>query len=194
MRISRLVITAALSLAAIGTVTACGEARPVNSVVPTNISELMSSEPGKSLRAYNYQPVAYLFDHSNDTSKVIGEIYIDCGETTNLTECSNDMHNRGTFERPNVYVVGDKVVALEGPHDSDTDDRSYYAAVPEGNEDKNYQDFAALSDEDQKKLLGIMPAIAEAIGVPSGGEEFAVQTDIGQVNAWVSRSEPWLRP
>lgn len=189
MRISHVIVAAVLSMAVLCTLAACGEARQVDSVVPTNIKELQAKEPGKSLKKYGYTPVAYLFNHDED-SKIFGEIYVDCGATANLTECHYDKHNRGTYERPNVYVVGGDVVVLEGPHASDTDDRSYYVAVPKDDKDQNYRDFAALGDEDQKKLLGIMPTIAKAIGQPSDREAFSVRTSIGLVNAWVSSLAP----
>ena len=199
MRISRLVSTAVVATAAALSLIGC-DAPSVNTTVPPNIEEIQASEPGKSLKEYGYTPVVQLFAH-DDATKIVGQVYIACGDTNDWTECSNDIHNRGTLERPNVYVEHGKIVTLEGPHTSDTDNRSYYVAVPETktaddpntteDESKNYQDFAALSAEDQKKLLGVMPTIQKEMGSPSSfnGDptEAVIQTDIGQVVAWVSR-------
>lgn len=165
-----------LTLLAAGA-SAC-DASQVGTVVPTNAQQLQSSEPGKALTSYGYTPVAHLFrDH-----KVVGEAWVNCGEEGNLTACSRDIHNRGSFEHPNVYVIDGKVVQLEGPHGSSIDDRSYRVKVPD-----SYQDFAGLTVKEQQDLLAVMPDIAQAIGHPSGAETYQVATQIGIVTAWVER-------
>jgi hypothetical protein len=157
---------------------ACGAAQ-VTTTVPGNIAALEAAQPGASLAHYGYVPVAQLFGKDG---KVTGDIYVACGHTTNLSTCSSNFNNEGTMLRPNVYVVGDLVTELQGPHDSSIDDRSYFIAVPAA-----YQKFGSLTSAQQLTLLGVMPAVSRAIGAPEGVGISALALPIGETTAWVSR-------
>jgi hypothetical protein len=174
----------------IGSLTACVKANQLDTTVPENVEELMNTEPGKSLSEYGYTPVVTLFKEQ----AVVGAVYIDCGATSaDLTTCGDDLHNRGTSARPNIYVVEGEIIALEGPHIGKTDARSYYMWVPD-----DYREFEALNEVKQRKLLGVMPTIVEVIGKPSSlngaPKEKQVMTSIGQLKAWVSHETPNVVP
>lgn len=161
-----------------------GDAAPVRVTVPSDIPAVQAIEPGASLKKYGYTPVSNLY--KKDTQ--IGHVYVACGETRNISKCGSDLHNRGTTTRPNVYIKDGKIAVLEGPHTSDVDDRSYYVTVPE-----TYQDFAALTPEQQQELLETtMSEVINQLGSPDGGTAHTLDLSIGQVRAWVSRSTPTL--
>lgn len=171
-------IVAPLFISLVFATAACGTADPVDTNPPANIAAVQDTPIGKSLQQYGYTPVHESI--SKDQTTVY--IFVACGKETNISACGSDMHNKGTMERPNIYVENGKIFTLEGPHTSEHDDRSYYVSVPSA-----YQDFVALTPEQQQKLLGIMPEIAQAVGEPTFGNGSVVATSIGQVNAWVRR-------
>lgn len=174
----RAILAVSLGLA-YAILTGCGVASQVPTKVPGNIAEIQSTPLGAVLKTYGYTPVTVLFSDN----KPAGHVYVACNNETNISKCGSDLHNKGTNEHPNVYVLNNKVVQLEGPHTGETDDRSYYIRVPAA-----YQDFAALTPEQQKALLGVMPEVAKAIGRPmNGGNAQSVLLSIGQVDAWVAR-------
>lgn len=179
MRLARILGTLAAAATLI-VVAGCGTASKVNTVVPSNTVTIVTAEPGKTLtQVYGYTPAANLYKHD----KIVGVAYVNCGGEINVSECSADIHNRGTLKRPNVYVNDGKITRLEGPHDAEHDDRSYFVSVP-----RDYQTLEALTREQQDNLLGIMPTVVKAVGKPSSGYEvFTITTPIGNVKAWVSR-------
>jgi hypothetical protein len=194
MRVSRVLIAisavaTALAFVAVLAVTGWGSgggtARQVTITVPSKPAALAAVEPGKTLmQTYGYTPVSNWYDKDG---KVTGAVYVACGDTVNTTECGRDLHNRGTMERPNVYVKDGKIFQLEGPHDSSGDDRSYYVRVPD-----TYQAFGNLTREQQDNLLSVMPTVAKAVGVSPDRTSriiatYTVSTSVGNITAWASR-------
>jgi hypothetical protein len=171
--------------------TGCGKDDTVETPVPTNIEIIQSTEPGASLKSLGYTPIANL--ERPDTSEHTGHVYVACGETTNITECSNDRHNRGTETHPNVYVKHNLIEVLEGPR-SEEHDGNYYVTVPVA-----ARDITKLDAEQRTILLTkLMPAaIAQAKTRDSLTSDVKYAFDlkdlgIGVVMLWISKDEPGI--
>ena len=180
MRISRFVTALAISAGAVLGLTACDDpADQLVAEVPINVEELQAAEPGASLTALGYIPVQNLYavrDGKLDKSKVVGAVYVACGDNVNLSVCSADRLNRATDKLPNVFVVNGKVTLLQGHYNRDVN-RNYQMKVPEG-----LQDFGALTDDQQKKLIGSMVHVVKLLGQPEDQEWQTLKIkDIGLV-------------
>lgn len=103
--------------------------------------------------------------------------------TTTLSQCNDQRDSLATAEKPNVYinVRSGILFKLEGPYVKAGDERNYFVNIPE-----DYQDFAALSTEQQQTLLNIMPQVVDLIGRPSDNGHQTIILTIGQTTAYVS--------
>jgi len=187
MRLKRPGAVLLAAIAAVVSLAACGASGSKQANVPDNVTQLMSTPVGKALAAsgFGYTPVVNLYDQKN---KVDGAIYVNCGQpAVNLTACADDLNRQASMQHPNVYVVDNKVVKLQGPYVNTMSTLSYWVAVPDA-----YQKFDKLSKAEQRGLLGIMPQIKSAIPQPgtNNGKHVKVLVKAGnkevEVTAWVS--------
>jgi len=155
---------------------------PIRAIVPSDPETYRSTEPGKFLMAMGYTPAVELSGGliSDGKNAPDGVAYIACGDDTNITDCADDIHNRGTTDRPVIYVENGKVVTLEGPHFSWLSDNDYRVAVPD-----TYADFGNLVEQKKTDLITkTMSAVMNALPDPSTKKIYSIKVDnVGMVNA-----------
>jgi len=155
----------------------CG-APQVDAVVPDNIGEIQITEPGASLAALGYTPVARMVKQTDNS--LSGYVYVHCGQTP-IPECASDMRNVSTAEYPNLFVsLTGTISIMEGPTRNLNDVRTYMVIPPD-----QYKEFTALNDDQRRQLLGIMPQAIALFEQLDTEQVNTVKTDIGFVKIWL---------
>lgn len=145
-----------------------------------------------SLAAYGYVPVsAKQLDANNKM-----QIFVTCGHVA-MKECAQRANDFTSNTHPAVIAWNGKVTSLVGSRADSVNERigktepykpnyHYYITVPD-----TYADFVHLDQEQQKRLLGIMPSVAQAVDAatansgsePSGSSHLSIgetQWGVGQ--------------
>lgn len=172
----RIIVLLSAVLALLCTACDVGSNTPSSVNIPSNIAQVQSSPVGKALKPYGYLPVAQV----TYKDKAKGVIYVDCGHERDLTKCAANMHNTVSASRPNVYVVDNSVISLEGSRVG-ARAQNYYLTVP-----KHYQQFDQLSKTKQQQLLGAMAQAQHVIGSSPTRTAFVLNLSyIGETDAYL---------
>ena len=158
MKWVRPVVTA---IAALWLLTACDVISPQKEAPPVlssaGATDLQAKQPGAALAKYGYTPLSSWYKTGQSTQA--GTIYAVCGQL-DVAACASDLRSVAAAKRPVLYVDNEGKIQLlrtrvEGSYP--LEDRSYYAACPDG-----YQDFAALDLLQQPDFLNLfMPQVVE---------------------------------
>lgn len=171
-----------LSLVVTSAITACGTASPVPPNLPS--PTVMSVQPGRALAGYGYTAV----EITTKEGKVNGYVAVVCGKIK-ITVCARNLSNEATAAKPNIWVIGGRVIWLQGPHASVDDDRSVFMAVP-----KHYQKFGVLTPQQQRLLLGCFEpssTVRHKLGdLDAGWLDKTISLRIGKVAIQIVRTNP----